>query len=116
MSGSHARLLGWAFVAVLAATMPLRAQDYFEQKKRELALQAQHTPEIYDEAVRVGAHVRLWTTSGHAYAGVVTRLVDDSIAVNAGGTGGVREEFFAFAGRAFVWAFAPAAASGSFVT
>src|SRR5207253_555493 len=50
---------------------------------------AQHTPGIYDEAVRVGAHVRLWTTSGHAYAGVVTRLADDSIAVNAGGKSGV---------------------------
>src|SRR5205807_1890098 len=33
----------FAFVAFLAAITPLRAQDYFEQTKRELALQAQQT-------------------------------------------------------------------------
>ncbi len=43
MSGSHARLFGLAVLAGLATLLPLRADDYFEQKKRELALEAQKT-------------------------------------------------------------------------
>ena len=37
------RLFGLALVAALAATPFLQAQDYFEQKQRELAVQAQQT-------------------------------------------------------------------------
>jgi hypothetical protein len=43
MSGSHARLFGLAFLAGLAMLLPLRADDYLDQKKRELALEAQKT-------------------------------------------------------------------------
>src|SRR5262249_47651814 len=43
MSAAHARLLALAVVALLAAISPVQAQDYFELKKRELALQAQQT-------------------------------------------------------------------------
>jgi hypothetical protein len=41
MSNSLARLLGLALLAVLAGGTPVRAQDYFDQKKKELALEAQ---------------------------------------------------------------------------
>jgi hypothetical protein len=43
MSGSFARLFGLALLAALSAASSLQAQDYFEQKKRELAVQAQQT-------------------------------------------------------------------------
>jgi hypothetical protein len=43
MPGSHARLIGVTLLAALAAASAVRADDYFEQKKRELAIQAQKT-------------------------------------------------------------------------
>ncbi len=43
MSGSCMRIAGLALAALLTATASLPAQDYFEQKKRELAIQAQQT-------------------------------------------------------------------------
>jgi hypothetical protein len=51
MSGIVARLCGVAVVAVLFAASSLHAQDFLEQKKRELAIQAQQT------AVDVGAAI-----------------------------------------------------------
>jgi len=41
MSNSLARLLGLALLAILAGGVPVRAQDYFDQKKKELAIEAQ---------------------------------------------------------------------------
>src|SRR5207302_8289995 len=43
MSGSHARLVGLALLALMAATFSVHAQDYLDQKKKLLAIEAQKT-------------------------------------------------------------------------
>ena len=49
---------------------------------------AQRVPEIIDEAVRVGSHVRVSTVTGKTYVGTVSRLSTDTIALNVQGTVG----------------------------
>jgi hypothetical protein len=49
---------------------------------------AQRAPEIIDEAVRVGSHVRVSTITGKTYLGTVTRFSADTIALEVQGAVG----------------------------